>query len=386
MKHELLAGLEIGSSQISCAIGSLQHEGALSTLGLGTAAHRGVRQGQVADLASLVEGIEQAVRAAEQDAGVEIQQAFVSVSHPAIRSLRSRGVLTLAERATTIRSREIHRVTEQAELRALSLDHELLHSIPLGFTIDDQDGIDNPAGLMGAKLAVDLHLVTLPQSLAQNIVKAVTLSGIDVEGLVYSGCATALATLTDEERRLGSLVIDLGGSTTDLLIAQRGRVAFVETLPWGGDRLTEAIARYLKVTSERSEQLKRSFDWSAQTPVAAFIRKEVAAMSRAVVETLQAGGWSPDHLIVAVVAGRSALLDGLVEHLQDALQLPVRIGRSTASRLGLTGERALLATTVLGLLEYGKRLRLGDLPLLPAPSSLWGRLLYKAQEVFQEYF
>jgi len=386
MRRELLAGLELGSTKISCVIGTLGRDGKLSALGAAAVAHHGVRQGQVSDLASLVGSIEEAVRGAESKAGTDIQQAFVSVSHPAIRSLRSRGVLTLAERAATIRHREIQRVTEQAELRAISLDHELLHAIPLGFTIDDQEGVDNPAGLLGTKLAVEMHLVTLPQSLAQNVVKAISQAGVDVERLVYTGCATVLVTLTEEERQLGALLMDIGGSTTDVVVTERGRVTFVETLPWGGERLTDAVIRQLKVSAERAEQLKRTFQWSSRSKAAEVIRQELSAMVSTIAETLRTAGVTDAHLVQAVVAGRSALLDGLVEHWQEALQVPIRIGHSHDARLIINGETGLAVITGLGLLEYGKRFRLGRLPLHLPATSLWGRLRFKAQEVFQEYF
>ena len=312
--REILCGLDIGTTKVACAIGRAPGDGsALTLLGQGVVPNRGVQQGQVADLEALVEAIESALQAAEQAAGRRVHQAFVSVSHPQVRSLRAKGAVSIVSSGGEIRRKDVERVRLQAEMLSLSLDQEILHTVPVAYAVDDQEGISDPAGLFGAKLALHLHLVVAPSALLQNLSKACHLAGLDVEDFVEAGWATALSVLQPEERREGALVVDIGGSTVNVAAVHGDRLAHTLTLPLGGDRLTDALAVRWHVAQERAEVMKREL-LAAGSPHA----QAVTEVSRELLQAVRAG-WSaapppPDASCRTVVlAGRTSLLDGLVE-------------------------------------------------------------------------
>ncbi len=382
----MLCGLDIGTTKVVCAIGRAPRDGSpLVLLGQGAAPNHGVQQGQVVDLESLVEAIESALQAAEQSAGRRVHQAFVSVSHPQIKSLRAKGAVSIVSSGGAIRPKDVERVRLQAEMLSLSLDQEILHTQPLAYAVDDQDGISDPVGLFGAKLALHLHLVIAPAALLQNVSRACHLAGLDVEDFVSAGWATALAVLSPEERSAGATVLDIGGTTTDVAMVRADHLAHTVTVPVGGERLTDLLAQRWHVARERAETMKRELV-SASSPAA----QAVTETSRALLAEIRDGvaGAPPPADVptgVVVLAGRTSLLDGLVEQAQELFESPARLGLPSLLA-GRVTEEAFLYTTAVGLLEYGRLARTRPIDGRPAPQSLPGRLLARARDFYEEYF
>lgn len=384
--REILCGVDIGTTKTACVIGRAPADGsALALLGQGVAPHRGVQQGQVVDLEAVVEAIETALQAAESAAGRRVHQAFVGVSHPQVRSLRAKGAVSIVSSGGEIRRKDVERVRLQAETLALSLDQDIVHTVPLAYAVDDQEGVSDPAGLFGAKLALHLHLVVAPSALLQNLSKACHLAGLDVEDFVEAGWATALAVLQPQERGEGALVVDIGGSTVNLAAVQGDRLAHTVTLPQGGEGLTDALAARWHVARERAETMKRELlaAGSAQARVMDEAARELVQAVRA--------GWAasqpPADLSyrTVVLAGRMSLLDGLAEHAGELFELPVRLGMPRLPT-GRVTEETFLYTTAVGLLEYGRLARTRPMDGRPAPRSLPGRLLARVRDFYEEYF
>ena len=384
--REILCGLDIGTTKAACVIGRAPLDGgALQLLGQGVVPNRGVRQGQVVDLEALVEAIEAALQAAEQSAGRRVHQAFVSVSAPQVRSLRAKGAVSILAGGGEIRRKDVERVRLQAQTLSLSLDQELLHTVPIAYAVDDQDGISEPIGLFGAKLAVHLHLVVAPAALLQNYGKACHLAGLDVEDFVAAGWATALAVLQPEERSRGALAMDIGGTTSDAVYVQGDRLLHALTLSVGGEGLTEALALRWRVPRERADVLKRELLTAGSAQAQA-----VTDVSRELLQSIRQGlveAWQPEAMprTGVVLAGRTSLLDGLVEQTEDVFEAPARLGMPYLAA-GRATEETFLYTTAVGLLEYGRLARTTPIDGRPEPRSLPGRLLAKARDLYEEYF
>ena len=384
--RETLCGLDIGTTKVACAIGHAPRDGSpMTLLGQGVAPNRGIQQGQVVDLETVVESIESALQAAEQSAGRRVHQAFVSVSHPQVKSLRAKGAVSIVSSGGAIRPKDVERVRLQAEMLSLSLDQEILHTQPLAYAVDDQDGIRDPVGLFGAKLALHLHLVIAPSALLQNLSKACHLAGLDVEDFVATGWATALAVLSAEERRAGAVVLDIGGTTADVATVYADHLAHTVTVPLGGERLTETLAQRWQVPREQAETRKQEL-LSSRSPEA----QTLVAASRDLLQHIRTGAAMvpPPADIpagVVVLSGRTSLLDGLVEQAQELFASPARLGLPSLLA-GRVTEESFLYTTAVGLLEYGRMARTRPIDGRPAPQSLPGRLLARARDFYEEYF
>ncbi len=384
--REIVCGLDIGTTKVACIIGRTPFDaGPITLLGQGVVPNRGVQQGQVVDLEALVDAIEAALQAAEQSAGRRVRQAFVSVSHPHVKSLRAKGAISIVSGGGEIRRKDIERVRLQAEMLSLSLDQEVVHTVPLAYAVDDQDGITEPVGLFGAKLALHLHLVVAPSALLQNFGKACHLAGLDVEDFIATGWATALAVLQPEERRGGTLVMDIGGSTSDLVLVHGDRLVHSVALSLGGDGLTETLTRRWHVDRERAEAMKREL-LAAGSPHA----HAVADASRELLQGLRQG-WTaatpPSDVTIGtvVLAGRTSLLDGVVELAEEIFEAPARLGMPSV-QAGRVTEETFLYTTTIGLLTYGRLARTRPIDGRPEPRSLMDRWLVRARDLYEEYF
>ena len=385
MPKTIECGLDIGTSKVCCVVAEQAKDGTRQVLGCGWADHRGVREGHIIDLDVVTDAVQAALAQAEAEARVTVRQCLVSVSVPELQSRRTRGIVPLADYGLEIRGRDVERVRAQAELTELALDRAILHSIPVSFSVDGQVGVDDPLGLVGRQLAVELLLLTCPQMVLQNLAKAVQLAGLEVQQFIYSGLATAQGVLTAEDREQMVLVIDIGGTRTDLVVMARGRLVTAQTLPVGGEHLTEAVIRHAKVQADEAESLKREAALSRSSPVAAALSDavvELLTQLHAAAQRLVDGLGEPDAIIMT---GRTALLDGLLELVEERFGKPVRLGRAALPPRYFGREQSLVAATAVGLLDY-QRSHLIMMPL-PAETLPWPRrLLVKARELYEDYF
>lgn len=385
MPRTIECGLDVGTSKVCCAIAERAKDGSHQLLGLGSAEHRGIRDGHVVDLDALTDGLQTALHQAEQEARVTVRQCLVSVSVPELQCRSGKGIVPLADYGMEVRVRDVDRVRSQAELMELALDRAILHSIPRSFTVDGQMSVDDPLGLVGRQLAIDLVMLTCPQLVLQNVAKAVHLAGLEVQQFVYTGLATAHAVLTPEDQERTVLVMDLGGTVSDVVLMARGRVAAATVVATGGERISHALIQRLKVQPDEAESLKREAVLSRPSTVTDTIREALTAVLdelAAAWHALPREAGMPESIIIT---GRSALLDGLLELAEERLQLPVRLGRVTLPTRYFGREQSLLAVTPLGLLNY-QRAHLSFSPAPTEPLPWPRRLLVKARELYEDYF
>ncbi len=252
-----VVGLDVGTSRVRVVLAEVNNQDRLEIVGVGATDSKGLRKGVVVNLDLAVESIKRAVEMAEQMAGFTVEQVYVGLAGAHIKGMNSRGVVAVSRRNREICADDIKRVIDQARAVSVSSDREIIDVVPQEFTVDEQDGIGDPLGMLGMRLEVAVHIVTSPITAKQNIVTSVNRSGIIVLDTVLEPLAAAAAVLTEEEREYGTALIDIGGETTKLAIFQRGAIRHIAVFPVGGNHFTNDIAVGLRTPVPEAERIKR---------------------------------------------------------------------------------------------------------------------------------
>src|SRR6187549_502773 len=194
----------------------------LEIVGIGVAESRGIKRGVVVNLEGAVDSIKKAIEEAELMAGIEVDSVHLALSGPHVKGFNSRGVIAVAGKNREITRDDVRRAIEAAKAVALPTGREILHVLPQDFVVDEQDGIGAPVGMTGARLEVNVHVVTGAASSTHNLVSCVNRAGVNVVDTVVEQLAASEAVLTRDEKQLGVALVDIGGGTADLAIYEGG--------------------------------------------------------------------------------------------------------------------------------------------------------------------
>ena len=241
-KERYVVGLDVGTSTVTCVVAETFDDGRCDIVGIGVAESRGIKRGVVVNLEAAVDSIKKAIEEAELMAGVEIDSVHLALSGPHVKGFNSRGVIAVAGKNREITRDDVRRAIDAAKAVTLPTGREILHVLPQDFVVDEQDGIGAPVGMMGARLEVNVHIVTGAASSTQNIVSCVNRAGVTVVDTVIEQLAAAEAVLTPDEKELGVALVDIGGGTADLAIFERGSLWHTGVVAVGGDHFTNDIA------------------------------------------------------------------------------------------------------------------------------------------------
>ena len=252
----IIVGLEIGTSKICAVVGEQNADGALNIIGLGQSRSRGVRKGEVVDTAQAEEDVRNAIVEAEQMADVEIRNVYLGVTGGHIRGFNNRGVHPVVSADREICDDDVQDVIKNAKAINLPTENNVLHAIRQHFLVDGQDRVTNPVGMLGSRLEVDMHVVHGITNRLQNSIRLVKGLQLEVDEIVFNGLASSLALLSNEQKELGALVIDIGGGTTDYVVYTDGVIKHTGVLAVGGDHISNDLAYGLKVPLSRAEKLK----------------------------------------------------------------------------------------------------------------------------------
>lgn len=252
----IIVGLEIGTSKICVVVGEVGAGGALNIIGVGQARSRGVRKGEIAELELAEEDIRNAIVEAEQMANIEIRNVFLGVTGNHVRGFNNHGVHPVVSADREITGDDVQDVIKNAKAINLAPEFGVIHTIRQLFYVDGQSGISNPVGMFGARVEVDVHVVQGNVNRLKNSIRAVKSLQLEVDEIVFNGLASSLALLTNEQKELGALVIDMGGGTTEYCVYADGVIKHTGVLAVGGDHLSNDLAYGLKVPLGRAEQLK----------------------------------------------------------------------------------------------------------------------------------
>lgn len=249
-------GLDIGTSRIRCVIGEPASDGRMDVVGIGEAESKGLRRGVVTSTESVAESIRKAVGEAERVSGLEVEGAAVNLSGEHLRGENKNGVVAVAGPEKEITEEDIDRAIDSASAMPLTPGWEIVGRLPQEFIIDGQDGITEPIGMNGARLEALVHVVTSPSAARQNLIKAVTRAGVDVEQLVLEPLAAAESVLTDDDKEYGCAIVNMGAEITSLMIFGRGAVQHSAVFPFGSMLFTKDIATGLRVSIPEANKIK----------------------------------------------------------------------------------------------------------------------------------
>ncbi|HEV2328028.1 MAG TPA: cell division protein FtsA, partial [Verrucomicrobiae bacterium] len=252
----IIVGLEIGTSKVCAVVGEVNADGVLNIVGLGQSRSRGVRKGEIADLAQAEEDVRNAIVEAEQMADVEIRSVFLGVTGGHVRGFNNRGMHPVVSADREISEDDVQDVIKNAKAINLPTENSVIHAIRQHFFVDGQDGVTNPVGMLGSRLEVDVHVVHGMTNRLQNSIRLVKGLQLEVEDIIFNGLASSLALLTAEQKELGALVIDIGGGTTDFVVYADGVIKHTGAIAVGGDHVSNDLAYGLKVPLSRAEKLK----------------------------------------------------------------------------------------------------------------------------------
>ncbi len=257
VEGKFYAGLDIGTTKITAIIAEPEEDGeGIRIVGIGTAPSDGLKRGVVVNLERTVRSIQHAVSEAERMCGKTIRGVWAGIAGDHIRGINSRGVIAVSRKDAEIRPNDVARVIEAAKAVAIPTDREILHVLPQEFIVDDQEGIRDPVGMSGVRLEAEVHIITGAASACRNVLKAAERAGLFVEELVLEPLASANAVLTQDERDLGVVLLDIGGGTTDVAVFVEGSVRHTAVIGLGGSNVTNDIAIGLRTPVDRAERLK----------------------------------------------------------------------------------------------------------------------------------
>lgn len=246
--------VDIGSSNITCLIAEVV-EGSPKIIGSGISKSQGIRKGAIIHIEQAAQSIKSAIEDAKMMAGVEIKRAIISISGVYAKSRNASGVVTVPSGEIGVNEirRSIHGALHNAMIPG---EREVIHILPYQFIIDDQEYVDDPNGMSGSRLKTNVHIVTLPKTVLDNLRRVTKFIGIEIESIVLSSYATSIAVLNDDEKELGVACIDMGGSTCDVMIYSGSSMCYDEVLPVGSHNITNDIATVFNTPFDSAETLK----------------------------------------------------------------------------------------------------------------------------------
>ena len=380
--ENLLAVIDIGSAK-TCVMVAEVNEYALRYRGHGIADSRGMRKGVIADLDKAVDSIKKAVEEAENVAQAPVEHALVGIAGSHIRGVNSHGGITLGGRSREISRDDVRAAVEKARTIPLPEDHEPLHLLPQEFIVDGQPGVHDPAGLMGKKVEVRVHVITAGTTATQNVVTAANRAGIHVDDTVFEPLACADSVLQTDERELGVCLADIGAGSTDLIVYYEGVVIHTGAVPIGGDHFTNDVAVGFRTPIPDAENIKKMFGCAIVTRIPAGNEIEVSSVgdrpSRLVPQRMLGEILEPrarelmellrEHLRQAgvyellgagvVFTGGGSRLNALMETAEETLRRPARLGYPVPIAKLPSNLLEPEFSTAIGMVLYAHRARQG---------------------------
>jgi len=373
-----VASIDVGTDKIVALVGEVDPYGDVHIVGVGSAKSKGIDKGSVTRLEVAARAIASAVKEAEEMSGQKIGNVIINVSGPTIKSQNERDTINISPSPIEVEQSHINRLLEMSIARAKEDGAEIIHAVPRRYILDDQEGIEDPVGLIGSKLTAQVHVVKVGTTLSRNLEKAVTSAGFTPTSRVASALASAKAVLREEEKDDGVLLLDMGAGLTDFVLFLDGYPVITGSIPLAGNNITKDISYFMKVDQEEAERIKKENGVALMDNVkegevikikprgetrevsiekrrlAEVIQIRLEEILEKIVEQIESLGFKIESANAGIViTGGSANLAGMKEFIERFTDLPARIGKPTE----LTGLKEKIEdpiySTAVGLLRYG---------------------------------
>ncbi len=375
-----VASIDIGTEKIVALVGEIDTYGDIHIVGIGEAKSRGVDRGSITRLERAARAIASAVREAEEMSGQKVNHVIINISSPKLKSQNEKDTINISSSPTEIEEDHINRLIERSTAKGKEDGFEIIHTIPRKYVLDDQEGIEDPVGLLGSKLTAQVHLIKVKTAVVRNLEKAVSYAGYQPILQVVNALASAKAVLRDEEKDDGVLLIDIGAGLTDFVLFSEGYPVMTGCIAMGGNSITKDISIFMKVDNEEAERIKKENGVALvdlvkggdilrikprgegrevtieKRQLAEVIQIRLEEIMEKIVKEIEDAGFKLDTANAGiVVTGGTANLKGIREFMERFTDLPARIGKPT--ELGGLKERLEdpKYATGVGLLRFGTR-------------------------------
>ena len=378
--EQIVVGVDIGTTKVCAVVAATDQVGRINILGVGMAESEGLNRGVVVNIDKTVGAMQEAIGEAERAAGVSVQSVIVGIAGDHVQSFQSRGVITISRRNGEITQADVQRLLEDTMHVAMPADREILHVIPQEFIVDGQDGVADPVGMSGVRLEANVHIITGLVSAAKNIYRCIQKAGFTVADIVLEPLASSFAVLHDDEKEVGTALIDVGGGTTDVAVFEDNTIRHTAVIAVAGDKVTDDIRKGLGVMRDHAERLKRRFgtaliEYAAEdemitipgiggraeksigrSTLAQIIQPRMEEILEIAQIEIKRSGHARHLAAGAVITGGGSLIDGTADLAADVLGMEARIGRPMGLAGGLVEEVSdPKFATAVGLVLYGMR-------------------------------
>ncbi len=374
---DIITGLDIGTTKISCFIAEINEANDIKIIGVGNVPSDGLRYGVVVDIDKTVNSISNAIGKAEEMANVQVDHVYAGIAGDHIRSINGRGVVAISGENSEVTTDDVRRVIDSAKAVALPIDREIIHILPQEFIVNEQRGIRDPVGLKGIRLEAEVHIVTGAITSAQNIQRCIEKAGYGVADLVLEPLASSFSVLTDDEKELGVILVDIGGGTSDIAMFYESCIRHTSVVALGGRNVTNDIAIILRTPMDSAEQLKikhgcavhrendkesvievpgvsdRASRRIARTLLVDIIQPRMAEILTLIYEEVKKSDYINLMTNGVVLTGGGSLIPGTLELAEEIFNMPVKIGIPQGFTGMVEESRNPQSATGVGLIQYG---------------------------------
>lgn len=266
-KNRVITAIDLGTDKCVTLIATIDETKHLRVMGVSVVPARGMKKSMIVDLEQVLNTITESVDGAERMAGFEVESAYIAVSGAHISSRNSKGVVAVASPDQEITRLDVDRVIEAARAISLPADREIMHVIPRDFKVDSQEGIKDPVGMTGVRLESEAHIITGMSIALKNLEKCLNDLALKVDGFVFAGLASAGVTMTETEKELGVMVVDIGAGTTSLCAYVDGCLEYSGALPIGAKHITQDIALGCRISIDVAEKIKLTLSETDLLPI-----------------------------------------------------------------------------------------------------------------------
>ena len=393
--ERIVVGLDIGTTKVCAVVASIDDRDRIHILGVGKAASEGLNRGVVVNIDKTVNAIKTAVEQAQLASGIEVNSVNVGIAGDHIRSIRSKGVITINNRDKEITVQDVERLLEDCQRIMLPPDQQILHVIPQEFVVDGQDGISDPVGMSGMRMEAEVHIITGLVSAAKNLYRCVERAGFQVADIILEPLASSYAVLDDEEKEAGVVLVDIGGGTTDLAVFQDNTIRHTAVIAIAGKKVTDDIRMGLSVLDDQAEKLKQKHgecfvdmieeDESITIPGIAgrppkeitksILAKIIQARMEEILEIIaievKRSGYADSLSAGIVLTGGGSLITNICPLANEVLGMDAKIGKPLGLAGGLTekGDNPMYATSVGLVLHALKTGGMDSQAMVPSSSK-----------------
>lgn len=405
MEDRIVVGLDIGTTKVCAVVASVDEMQRINILGVGKAPSDGLNRGVVVNIEKTVQAIRTAIEQAQLASGIEVKSVNVGIAGDHIRSLRSKGVITINNRDNEITVKDVERLLEDCQRIMLPTDQQIIHVIPQEFIVDGQDGISDPVGMSGMRMEAEVHIITGLVSAAKNMFRCVERAGFEVADLILEPLASSYAVLDHEEKEAGVVLVDIGGGTTDVAVFQDNTIRHTAVVAIAGQKVTDDIRIGLSVLEDQAERLKREHglayldliheDEVITVPGIAgrppkeikksILSKIIQARMEEILEIVaievKRSGYASEMSAGVVITGGGSLLEGICPLANDVLGMDAKVGLPRGLTGGLVSEvRNPIYSTGVGLVLHALQHKTESGGQVMIPSSSKGSSVEKIMD------